>query len=355
MNPRNDLQDRRRLAELIRSNRSQVAERVTDDFLRRHPDWVERYGDRARRLGIEDAGYHQDFLAAAIESNELASFSEYTRWAARMLQARRIGTVFLIENLQQIGEEIRRLAPAEDHETIEVYVRAGVDAIANGGQDPGSEPSASGLVGLYVEAAIRGRRQVAINLILEAVRQGQTVGSIYKDVLQPAMYKIGSLWEMNEITVAQEHMATAITQYVIAQLYPHIDRPSVSRGRVLITGIEGEHHQVGANMVADVLELEGWDVRFLGSNTPADTVVAAALDHEADIVGISATMLFNLPKVGELIEKLRRASQGRDIRIIVGGAALRGAPEFYNDIGAHACALDLQSAVQAVNALKAGG
>lgn len=356
MSPDINLERRRFLADLIRSNRSGISERVTDEFLARHPSWLEQYGELVRRSGVEDAGFHQDFLAAAIEANEVDAFTSYLRWSARTLASRGSSATFLVENVEQIGAAIRDIAPAGDYPIIDPFIQAGVASCLNAGlcaNDIGADTGS--LAFLYVEAALRGQRQAAIHLLLEAVKQDYTLPKLYADVLQPAMYRIGALWQMNKITIAQEHTATVITQYAMARLYPLIERPHPARGNVLITGVEGEQHQVGANMVADMLELDGWDVRFLGTNTPASAVVAAVDDHQANVVGISATMLFNLPRVGQLVERLQTANTGSPMKIIVGGAAFRCAPNFYKDIGAHACALDLESAVAAVNHIMAPG
>jgi len=137
---------------------------------------------------------------------------------------------------------------------------------------------------LYLQAILHGQRQVATGIAMETVRQGRSVPDVYADILQESMYEVGRLWETNRITVAQEHIATAITQYVIAQLYPLIQSAQPPRGRMVITGVEGEHHQVGPNMVADVLESAGWDVRFLGTDTPAAGVLQAVEMHRADVL-----------------------------------------------------------------------
>lgn len=54
-----------------------------------------------------------------------------------------------------------------------------------------------------------------------------------------------------------------------------------------------ELHHVGANMVADVLEAHGWDVRYLGTNLPHRSILQAIREHQADWVGISATTLLS--------------------------------------------------------------
>jgi methanogenic corrinoid protein MtbC1 len=333
-----------------------VAGEVTDQFLARHPEWEKRYGDRARQFGIEDAGYHLDFLAAGIESGPAQAFADYGGWAARMLMARHIEPRFLAENLEQIGHALRSRFEARDADTVDLFIRAGVEGTLNSISE--SAPAPSGpleeVMRMYTEAAIAGSRQAALSLVMEAWKQGHPVVDLYTEVLQRAMYRIGRLWEENQISVAKEHMATAITQFVISHLYPLISLPQKARGKIVITGVQGELHQVGANMVADVLEAGGWDVRFLGADTPSRGVLSAIEEHDAAILGISATMLFNLPNVMQLADLVRQKA-GDGIRIMVGGSAFRSAPLLYREIGADGCAFDLRSAVELANSLIPAG
>jgi len=88
------LGERTALAEKILSTKQQVAESVTEEFFGRHPDWLTRYGERGRRLGIEDAVYHQSYLACAIESGSTVPFVDYARWTLSMLSARKIAAPF---------------------------------------------------------------------------------------------------------------------------------------------------------------------------------------------------------------------------------------------------------------------
>ena len=93
---RRPISERVRLADLLRPARRRVAETVCEAFLLRHPDWITRHGDRARHYTIEDAVYHQDFLAAAIESGETSAFTDYLRWTAGVLEARGIGAADIV-------------------------------------------------------------------------------------------------------------------------------------------------------------------------------------------------------------------------------------------------------------------
>ena len=198
---------------------------------------------------------------------------------------------------------------------------------------------------VFLQAILGGHRQAALNIVMAAYRKGFAVPDIYIEVFQEALYEIGRLWESNRISVAAEHRGTAITQYVIAQLYQNMEPSAERRGAMVITGIKGELHQVGANMVADMLEADGWDVRFLGANVPSEGVVAAVRDHNADVVGISTTMRFNIPQVVALVATLRRDFGKAAPRILLGGSAFRAAPALPEELSGCEVALTIQEAL----------
>ena len=344
-----DAADRRLLAAKLRSLRTPIAIAATERFLAAHPDWLVRYGDRARRFGIEDAGFHIEFLAAAIEAGHDSLFAEYVRWTAGVLAARGIAPVFLAENLEQVGSLLAVELTDSEREPTARALRAGLAACEEPGAAaetrPPDELSPHRVV--FLQALLRGDRAAASELALKLGR-AVPVPDIYIDIFQECLYEVGRLWAANRITVAEEHRATAIVQFVLAQMYSHIERPQVRRGRALVTGVEGELHHVGANMVADLLEIDGWDVQFLGTNMPHEGILKAIGEHRCDLVGISATMLFNVQHVRRLIAELRSAFDSGCPRIIVGGAAFRSVPELYREVGADLFAPDLRGAVEAV-------
>jgi methanogenic corrinoid protein MtbC1 len=358
-----DYETRRQLAERLRVAREGVAEAATDEFLERHPDWLERYGDAARIRGEEDAAYHVDFLAGALVADDPEAYATYARWTAGVLSSRGIAPVFLAENLDQVRRAAADRLDGEERALVDRFVEAGIAALEEEGpemepaeQQPfgeepsfgaepsfGTEPSFGAERSLYLQAVRSGDRRAALNVTLESIRAGVSVPEVYRQVLQPAQYEIGRLWARNEITVAREHMATAITQYVVAQLYSHLDLPEASRGRALVTGVRGELHQLGANMVADVLEADGWNTRFLGTQLPHGGILEAVEEHEPQLIGISATVLSNLPAVAELIGELR-ARFGSEVVILVGGAAFTG-QRAWREMGADGVGRDLEEAV----------
>jgi methanogenic corrinoid protein MtbC1 len=136
-------------------------------------------------------------------------------------------------------------------------------------------------------------------------------------------------------------MATAVTQYVMAHVFGSIDTLGASRGTAVITGVPGELHHIGALMVSDMLEANGWQVQFLGSNLPIPSILAAIAEAKPQLLGISVTMLFNVHHATRLIAEAKRTTGG--VRVIVGGSAFRLGP--WRDTGADDYSTDVRSAV----------
>lgn len=206
----------------------------------------------------------------------------------------------------------------------------------------------------FLAALLAGDSRAATDVALGAVARGVPVQDVYVEVLQEALYEVGRLWEANLITVAAEHLATAVAQAVVASLYDYLPRPEVPRGALVLTGVEGELHQVGGHIVADTLEADGWDVRFLGADVPLAAVLRAVAEHRPRVLGISCTMLDNLPRVARLVAAVREAFGADAPGILLGGSAFRTAPEKAWELGADAWAPDLRAAVAAARGAAGG-
>lgn len=343
MNP--DLRDRIALACALRNRKEPAAAAVTDQFLRAHPEWMEGYGTAALERGREDAAYHIEFLAEAIEINSVDAYKEYAVWTRQVLESRGIAASYLAENLQQIQAALVRTLEPKNEQVVRRFIATALEVCRAPEEQFPRISTLHTQTSVYVECILAGQRKPALNVAMEAMRSGMSVADVYSGVLQPAMYEVGRRWQSNAITVAKEHMATAITQFVMAQLYALAKPPAQSRGRMVIAGVQGELHQLGAQMVSDILEFDGWNVRFLGTDMPHSGILSAMEEHEAAVIGVSATMLLSLPKMMELVEAMKQRFPS--VRVLVGGAAFRATPELWREIGADAFAHDLASATDA--------
>ncbi|MDZ7750610.1 MAG: cobalamin-dependent protein [Gammaproteobacteria bacterium] len=340
-----------RAARRLRDHRDDLARAANEAFLERHPEWLERFGERARIHGEADARFHVDFLAAALELSRPDPFRDYLTWTAHLLEQRGMAAADLYEHLGDVAAAAGKWLPAAEQAQAESLAGDALRQAREAGPLDWGQPAGALAVtaSLYTEAALRGDRQAARNLLEEALAQGVDLRDLYVDVLQAAQYEVGRRWFENRITVAEEHMATVVTQAMLTQLYPRLPRPDVQRGRAVVTGVRNELHQVGAHMVADFLESDGWSVRFLGTQIPHEGIVSLVAREGLDLVGISVTMATNLAAARELIEALRALDPGP--RILVGGAAFRTNPGMWREFGAHGMASDLAGAVETARGL----
>ena len=164
-------------------------------------------------------------------------------------------------------------------------------------------------------------------------------------VIQPSMYEIGRLWEKGKISVAQEHLASSIVSRVMSQLYSAIVAVKPTKGRAVITAAPNELHELGAWMVSDLLELDGWQVRYLGANTPMEDLMELLEDFRPQLLAISVIMPFNLDEVKKLITAIRNKESLRGIKIMVGGRVFMTVPDIWSEIGADATAGNAREAV----------
>ena len=198
---------------------------------------------------------------------------------------------------------------------------------------------------VFLSLLLHGDSEGCLKLADQSIQTAEDLKHFYLDVVWPAMVKIGQLWESNQISVAEEHLATAIVGRVMAALYPRFSQFTVTRGRALVSAGPNELHEVGARMVADFMEMDGWDVTYLGANTPAGELFDFLKQHETFVVALSVATVFNLDNCRRLILMIKETTEVREVKVMVGGFAFNGMPQLWQDIGADGYASAADSAV----------
>jgi methanogenic corrinoid protein MtbC1 len=141
------------------------------------------------------------------------------------------------------------------------------------------------------------------------------------------MHWIGELWAKRAITVADEHVATTISEGVLAAVKPRTAGPPLAVGEtVLLAAPEGEMHGLGLKMSADVLEAAGFRVIHLGVDVPMDALTQVVAAYAPAITGLSLTMPRSPAQVRELVDTVTAAHPRT--RVMVGG---QGVPEWLTD------------------------
>ena len=200
----------------------------------------------------------------------------------------------------------------------------------------------------YLQALVVGSGREADRVVTAALDWALPPQRIYLDIFQPTAYAVGQLWQRNKVSVAQEHLATAIVERQMGELHP-LFKPAHPRRRTLVLGcVPDEWHRVGARMVADFFEADGWTVHYLGANVPIRDLVGMAREGAADLVGLSAEMIFNLPRVAELVRAFDKAGLG-GIPVIAGGMPFITQPDLAQALNLRGSATNAEAAVALAN------
>lgn len=196
----------------------------------------------------------------------------------------------------------------------------------------------------YLQALLNRDARRAREVIETAVRAGVPVPVVYTEIFEPALQEVGHLWATDRLNVAQEHFATSVTQSLLAALGPQI-RVAPTEGRLaIVTSTPDELHQLGTQMVCDVLEAEGWEVLNLGAATPAADLMELVETECPDLVALSASTAGRLPGVAEVLPLLA-ATHPRPL-VVVGGALFRAqAGDWARELGADHVISDVRQLV----------
>lgn len=195
---------------------------------------------------------------------------------------------------------------------------------------------------------LEGNHRDCLRLVKEKVTDKNKVPDFFLQVIQPVMYEIGWLWETNRISVAQEHAASAIIGRVMTAINALDFARPVLNGCVVVTSAPDDYHEIGAWMIADLLDQHGYMVKYLGANTPAVDLIKLLKDSRADVLAVSITMPFNCPSARDLIRQTRAEADLKSLKIIVGGRCLNENPELWETLGADACARDALAAADKI-------
>ena len=175
----------------------------------------------------------------------------------------------------------------------------------------------------YLQNLLRGNRTKCSDIAHQYLEQNPSIKDLYERVFKVALYEVGRLWETNQITVATEHMATAVTEGILNELFEKIVPQKKYNKKVVVACVENEKHQVGIKMVADVFEMKGWESLFLGAGIPTSELVKFIHETQPDILAISLSIYFNYANLQKMLEDLR--AEFPDLQIILGGQAFNRA------------------------------
>jgi methanogenic corrinoid protein MtbC1 len=301
---------------------------------------------------------HATFMTAVFRINSFELLARTIPWVYRAYHARGFSYDYFPAELVawQIAVHDCLVSPSHKAEINAVYkwmVQQHEQMIqlslSGDGLSFSVEREADAMQEVFLSLLLHGDSQGCLKLANQSIQTADELKHFYLDIIWPAMYRIGLLWETNQITVAEEHLATAIVGRVMAALYPRIAQFNVTRGTAIVSAGPNEFHEVGARMVADFMEMDGWDVTYLGANTPATEIHSILKKQKPFMLAMSVATVFNLDSAQQVIRIIKEDQETRDIKIMVGGLAFNGMPELWQNLGADGYAANADCALPILN------
>jgi methanogenic corrinoid protein MtbC1 len=314
-----------------------------------YPDLPARQGPERVQAYHDDAIHYLSLLAGALQSEPSTSYETYIHWVTAFLLPRHAKDD-LVELIALIGLEIQIAYGDAVWHTFRPMLDAALTAL-EATPPVVSPPLPPVLMERYLHALLAGDRTSAQTLILDAFHAGTPLQTLYLEVFQPVLQELGRLWQTGQISVAQVHLATAITQTILATIYVQAP-PAAGHGkRVLIACLSNNYHEIGPRMLADFLQLAGYETLFLGANTPEESFLSMVDEQRPDVIALSATLDSHVERIRQTIDIIR--SDFPDYRpiIMVGGMAFNQTDGLWKQVGADVWGADARQALENLEGL----
>jgi methylmalonyl-CoA mutase cobalamin-binding domain/chain len=189
----------------------------------------------------------------------------------------------------------------------------------------------------FLEALLTGEGDQSVKIADGALKQGASPVEFFENAIAPALAKIGGMFEELEIFLPE--MVTAAD--IVNRVNEDVINPAVeagagekakAAGKVVLATVQGDLHDIGKNMVALLLRVNGFEVIDMGINVPPSDIVARAAAEEVDIIGLSTLLTTCLPYSKDVYDYLEGKGTRDQYAVIIGGAAVN--ENFADEVGA---------------------
>ncbi len=199
------------------------------------------------------------------------------------------------------------------------------------------------------DAIIAGNRAEATRLTRQAIDQ-KLEPKVILDAMVSAMDEVGRRFQCNQVFVPEMLIASRAMKESMALIEPLLLKAGITPAfKAVIGTVQGDLHDIGKNLVAMMWKGANFGVVDLGTNVAPEKFVAAAKEHGAAVIGLSALLTTTMPAMKATVDAVKNAGLSGQVKVVIGGAPIT--QEFAEQIGADAFAADAASAVTMVRKL----
>ena len=176
------------------------------------------------------------------------------------------------------------------------------------------------------DAMAEMQEEQALELTQKYLDQGENPVEIFR-AYQAAMEEIGKRFEQNTYFIPELIMAGEMMKAGAALIKPHLEESgegdgSQKIGKFLIATIEGDIHDIGKNIMAMMLDLNGFEVMDLGVDVSLQKIIDAARDFKPNVIGLSGLLTLAFDPMKAFVDKLKNEGLREDCKVIIGGAQM---------------------------------
>lgn len=300
-------------------------------------DYFAKLSDKALNIIYRDTKYNIDFLYTAFVLKEKKIMEDYARWLYHLMDSilkiytPEQMTYYINNHLECIKTGIKKTIKEEKQDELIRLVEHAQKMVEDEAKKPVKEEFEKTRyeekVQEYMDTLFEKNTRKALFLIQKYLQEGISVTDIYIEILAESMRRIGELWHTAKITVDTEHYCTATTQMAMAQMYGVIFDREPKNKTMLCACPGNELHEMGARMVSDLFENDGWDTIYLGAAVPEDALLESVRESKPDLIALSVTMPQYLIDCKKVIDAIRQ--EFKDAVIAVGGKAFESTDEIW--------------------------
>lgn len=195
-----------------------------------------------------------------------------------------------------------------------------------------------------LNGVLKGNRNGIARLTREALEAGETPDALLNEVLLPAINQVGEYFDKGKYFLPQLIAGAEAMKNAIEVLEPLLLKETSGEDMpvVIIATVEGDIHDIGKNLVALMLKNYGFKVIDLGKDVPAEQIIQAAKEHNAQIIALSALMTTTMQRMREVINAAK--AEKLPAKVMIGGAVIT--QDYADEIGADGYSKDAADAVK---------
>lgn len=184
------------------------------------------------------------------------------------------------------------------------------------------------------ETLVNGDRPAARAIVDDTIRAGMPAEKLVGEVFWPTYELVSKLFRADQLSRLSHHMATRLLRVLVDQAVLRFSKQAqVGRSVFAVCG-PNDADELAAQMAVDLLERNGFNIRFAGGGIAGDEILATVQETQPDVLLLFASAPSDLPDIRAMIDQIHEIGACRGLQVVVGGGVFNRAEGLAEEIGA---------------------